>query len=226
MPYVYVTSLQRYRDADSGRFVPDEDVRAYTLRLIDAGGNTADTLSDLYSSGALSSDDYIASLRAELKSSMIQEMTLGRGGRGSMTARDWGAVGGLLSKQYAYLPGFKAALDAGELSPAEIRNRARLYFEATGEAYERGNAAAHGVYGLPAYPRDGSSCCQNRDGCHWEYETLLGDGNLNVSWVLDPSIENCPVCVRRAETWSPLEIRGGLFRAFVDIRVTDPQSDC
>lgn len=218
MPYNYVLSLHRYRDLDSGQFVSQETIHAYTESMIQAGGNSTDTLTDLYFSGTISVDDYIGGLRAELKTTMIQEYMLGKGGRDQMTPRDWGYTGSMLRKQYDLMEGFKADLEANKQSEAQARNRARLYFEATGEAFERGNAASYGVYNLPAYPRDGSSICVNGCGCRWRFDVLPGEGNIDCYWEIDPLLENCPTCEDRAIAWYPIRIRGGVMQPFTDVR--------
>src|SRR4051812_14729625 len=136
MPYVYVTSLNRYRDVDSGVFITRDEVLKYTQQLIDAGGDAGHTLSGLVSDGTLSVDDFILQMRDQLKYTFIQEGVLGRGGRSSMTPRDWGGIGASLKPQYQLLEGFRADLKAGKLSELQIAQRARQYFNAAREAYE------------------------------------------------------------------------------------------
>lgn len=219
MGYEYVTSLHRFRDESTGRFVPQPTIEQYQHDLIEAGKGATDSLADLVSEEQITPEDYIAGLRDEMKSSMIQQIMLGRGGRESMTARDWGIVGGLLSKQYALHDGFLADLKAGALSRDQIAARGRLYMEAGGEAFERGKAASYGVYSLPAYPKDGSSECMNGCGCTWRFETLEGESNTNCYWELDATKENCETCLQRNASWYPLEVRGGVLQPFEDIRL-------
>lgn len=216
MPYEYVTSINRYRDSDTGVFITRDEVLNYTQQLIDAGGDAAHTLSGLVSDGTLSTDDFILQMRAELKSTFLQEGILGRGGRSLMTARDWGGIGASLKPQYQRLEGFRADLKAGKLSELQIAQRARQYFDAAREAYERGNAAAHGVYGLPYYPGDGNTTCSSGCACTWRFEKILdADGNviaIHAFWELTADAEHCQPkddkrgCEQNAAEYSPLII--------------------
>ena len=216
MPYQYVTSVHRYRDTSTGQFVARETVLGYTNQLIEAGGNASDVLADLYTSGTLSTDDFIDRLRSELKSTYIQEAVLGRGGRESMTPRDWGAVGAELKKQYALMEGFRADLKAGKLSEGQVNVRARMYFQTARQAFERANAAAHGVYDLPSYPGEENQTCYGGCHCHWEFEEVT-DANSVVTevrayWKLDAEAEHCEPdagtrgCVQNSVEYNPYVI--------------------
>lgn len=218
MPYQYVTSLRKYRDTETGKFVAQSVVLDYVERFVDAGAASTDSLTDLYIDGSLSAGDYINALKAEYKTTVMQEYMLGRGGREAMTSRDWGTTGGLISKQHAYMNGFQGELEAGNLSEAQIRARSRLYFDAAGEAYERGNAAANGVFSLPAYPRDSTSECMNGCKCHWRFAPLELPGDTDCYWEVNPLAENCETCLSRGIAWYPLRIRSGILQPYVDIR--------
>lgn len=218
MPFQWVISQKKYRDVETGRFVAQETVLGYVERIVTAGDSAADTLTDLHVDGTLSPADTINGLKGELKTSVMQEYMLGRGGRSQMSQRDWGAVGGLLSKQYALMPEFQRALEAGELSEAQIRQRMHQYFESAPEAYERGNAAAHSIFSLPAYPRDGSTECMNGCKCHWRIVDGELSGDADCYWEISPLAENCPTCLKRATLWYPIRYRGGILQPYTDVR--------
>lgn len=219
MPYQYVTSLHRYRDVETGQFVARETIFGYTESLIAAGSNASDVLTGMYHDGGLSVDDYITRLQGEVKSTHIQEIVLGRGGRESMTPRDWGSAGAMLKAQYALMEGFRADLNAGALSDAQIHARARLYFQSAAEAYERGNAAAHGVYNLPSYPGDHHQTCHGGCKCHWRFEEVRDEeGNLiamHAYWELFSAADHCEPdlntrgCVQNSLEYNPLVLLVG-----------------
>lgn len=216
MPYQYVTSLNRYRDVATGVFISRDEVLSYTQQLIDAGGDASHTLSSLVSDGTLSPDDFIAQMRDELKYTFIQEGILGRGGRSSMTPRDWGGIGAILKPQYQRLEGFRADIQAGKLSEMQIAQRAHQYFDAAREAYERGNAAAHGVYDLPSWPGNDQQTCHGGCLCSWRFENIYDDNGVLIAiyayWELTLGAEHCEPtdetrgCVQNAAEWNPFVI--------------------
>lgn len=214
MPYVYVRSVNRYRDSATGQFVPRDRVLSYVESITRAGGDAADTLSDLVSTGQLSPADYGIRLKDELKSAYVQDYVLGRGGRSSMTRSDWGTIGRMLRSEYRLIDNFVADLEAGKSSPAQTRARARLYFDTAQQAFERANARAFGTPKLPAYPRDQTTDCRSHCYCHWSIEKLDGKGNFDCYWKLDKTKENCPQCLARFEVWGPLQIRDGVIAEY------------
>lgn len=218
MPFQYVTSLNRFRDSDTGRFVGVARILQYRDDLIAAGERAGDALASAYINGDMTSLEFTLALQDELKSTFLQTHILGRGGREAMTAKDYGQVGSALKPQYARIAEFKRALDADELSPAQIHARAQSYFSAAYAGYEQGNAEARGLPPLPAYPGDGSTCCVNGCHCYYRYVKLPGENNWDVYWTLMPGIENCETCVDRAAAWSPLQIRDGILLDYVEIQ--------
>lgn len=221
MPYQYVTSLNRYRDVESGRFVSRQTVLGYVTRIARAGNAASDALAGLVSNGTISAADFGQLMRDELKSTFIQQYVLGRGGRDLMQPRDWGAVGNMLREQYQYLNEFVADIESGELTEGQIRARAALYFQSSREAYERGNARAYGTPRLPAYPGDLSTRCKTGCLCSWDIQRLDGEGNYDCYWRLGmPKTENCETCLQRAAEWAPLQIRAGVLQPHRDIRAS------
>lgn len=219
MAFQYVRSVNRYRDSATGRYVSRATVLDYVERIAQAGSDKAAAYAALVANGELSAADFGLRMRAELKQAYIQEYILGRGGRDAMTPSDWGAIGAMLRKEYNLLNGFVADIEAGNLSEAQIRARANLYFMTARQAYERGNARAHGVPTLPAYGRDGSTECHSMCGCYWRFEKLDGDGNVDCFWEIDPTLENCETCLERSAVWYPLQVRNGVLLPYIDVRV-------
>jgi hypothetical protein len=217
--YHYVTSLNRYRDVATGQFVAREAVLDYVDRITRSGSNASGVLADLVSDGTLSPADFGQRLKDELKSADIQAYILGRGGRDLMQPRDWGALGNMLKPEYARINQFVADIEAGDLTPGQIRARAALYFQRAREGYERGHARAHDLPTLPAYPGDGTSECMNGCLCRWNHVKLDGEGNVDSFWEAQP-IEPCPTCLERSIAWAPLQTRGGVLQPYRHIRAS------
>lgn len=170
-------------------------------------GDLDDLMDSLQSGVPL--DRWVLDFRQSLKETYIAEYLSARGGRDAMTQSDWGQLGAMLKKQYGYLNNFAEDIAAGKLSEGgrlrlkQVRARAAMYFESSGQAYERGKSNSLGMPRLPAYPGDGSTQCLSNCGCHWEI-TETEDAWL-CSWVLGP-VEHCPDCVRRSREWNPYRI--------------------
>jgi len=140
-----------------------------------------------------------------VKSVHIGMAMLGKGGRAQMTPRDWGHVGQELRRQYQYLTKF--ALEAPDLSPAQVAARAGLYMEAATASYERANAAAAGAPDLPAYPGDGASC-EGGTNCRCSWEIVETARGLECTWVANDDPATCDLCEQHAKDWNPLVVGG------------------
>lgn len=215
MPYEYVNSLNRYRDAQTKRLVSRDEVMAYVMDLELLGADAGDNLGAMVASGEISPADFNLLLKQELKSSYIQQGILGRGGRDAMDFSDWGSIGNMLKPEYRLIDDFTRVLE--DLSDADIRRRSRQYFGATRQAYEAMNAKAHGVR-LPAYPADGSTLCVNGCKCNWRIEKLMGAGNLDCYWDIDLQADNCATCIDRNRHWAPIRVRNGILGDYKEIK--------
>lgn len=168
MPWQWSQGTSRYRDPDTGRFLPAAKVRDWLTESLVGSGNVTETLASFVGSDppTISPTDWKAAMRREVKDEYIRQYLLGRGGRDQMTAVDWGSVGGMLRNQYAHLDAFFGQVDAGELTEGQIRARSRMYTNSARQSYERANERV-----------------QVEAGMRW------------VRWVLNAQVENCPDCI-------------------------------
>ena len=227
MPWVWDERTCRYRDADTGRYLSRSAVLGYVQGSLDAGRTSTastisggvnsagtDLLANLAANGMLSPTDWHEMMREQIKREYIRQYMLGRGGRGSMTAVDWGSIGGMLREQYRYLDDFARLVADGTLSEGQIRARAAMYVNSAREAFERGKARALGIPAgeLPAMPGDGSTICLTNCNCDWVHEEVQGEVGDPIgwdsTWTLGPvKTSHCQDCLDRAKKWNPFEIR-------------------
>lgn len=95
-----------------------------------------------------------------------------------------------LADQAGYLNGLTDAIEAGEISDAQVRARAKQYAGALHATSERGK-----TWGaeLPFYPADGGTRCLTHCRCHWQRR------GGQWWWVLESQAEHCEDCRRRAD---------------------------
>jgi hypothetical protein len=197
----YSGSVNRYRDA-RGRFVSAATIRSWGQASIDGNADLTADLARRVAGQEISLEEWQDAMRQALKAEMTQQYLLGRGGQAQMTAQDRGSIGGMLAEQYRYLDGFAARIAAGQHSEAQIAAIARMYFNSTREAFERGMARTRGILKLPAYPGDASTPCLTACRCFWDCKRTP-DGGWACTWTLTPAAESCETCVERAERWAP-----------------------
>lgn len=140
MPVVWVISAARFRDTKTGKFIPQTRVLEYVHESTDASALLLKDLGSQVAQGTLTKAAFAKAFREEVKDEVIRQYIAGRGGVGSMTSSDWGRVGSIVKEQYKYAKGFEAVLD--DLSEAALTNRASLYAQAAGAAFEYGHKAA------------------------------------------------------------------------------------
>jgi hypothetical protein len=204
-PWVWSESARRYRNPRTGQFIGQTQMLALRDTYVAAQEQSAANLAQRVVQGDMPLESWHGMMRADVKDSFISQYVLGHGGRGSMTQADWGRVGAVLKAQYRYLDGFAQAIADGQLSEAQIANRAAMYHGSSVAAYERGSALGRGMPDLPAYPGDGSTRCHSNCRCHWDVREV--EGGWDAHWILDPGAENCPDCQRRSVEWAPYEVR-------------------
>lgn len=168
-----------------------------------------DELSAMMGNGELLADDW-----QERMARLITEAHTGyyRQTRGTLTPADETRLAARIREQLGYLDGFRADIEAGKLTPAQIQRRAQMYIDAGKASLQEGAALALGMPLLPIYPTQASEC-QVNCRCFWRIQTLEGNGNWNCTWVIQPS-DVCPQCSARAAEWNPLQIRNGVIQPY------------
>lgn len=202
-PWTWDQESKRYRNSSTGQYMGAKQMLPLRDDFIAAQKEASDELAAQVAEGEITNVQYVTKMRELIKTSFIDEYAIAHGGRHNMTSEDFGRIGYMCREQYGYLNDFAAAINAGELSPAQIRARGRLYIEASSQAYERAAAEVRGIHGphaLPAYPGDGTSNCKTNCHCTWEFVEL--DEVWECTWTLHPA-EHCTTCVTRAREWAP-----------------------
>ena len=137
----------------------------YVSQSLRASTQATDFLASFVSDGTLSANEWLMLMRQEIKEEYIRQYLLGRGGLPQMAPADWGSIGGMIKEQYhPYLQRFYGQL--GELSEAQIANRARMYVWSAREGFERGKRQA-----------------------------ALAAGYTEVFWELMPGVRHCDDCI-------------------------------
>jgi hypothetical protein len=202
-PWEWDQPSKRYRNTATGRYKGSRQMLPLRDEFIDAQKAAAGDLADRLAAGEITTNRYVEEMRGLIKTTYIDEYALAHGGRNNMTSRDFGIVGNMCRDQYSYLNNFAGEINAGDLSPAQIRARGRLYIESASQAYERAQAEVRGISGphaLPAYPGDGSTACRSNCRCSWEYRET--ETTWEATWTLHPA-EHCEDCLSRASEWAP-----------------------
>lgn len=216
----YDPRIHNFRDLGTGRIVSRKKVQVWSDDFIDTTGGDSDALVNMMTAGTLDLAEWERRMRELIKETYIAEYMLGRGGLEQMTFRDWGILGYELRDQYAFLSNFAADIAAGRLSPAQIKNRARMYVDGAHKMFQRGRTEAFGMPRLPAYDGDGQQQCLNRGRCTWLIQPVRVDRVLtgwNATWVLDPNAQHCTDCPANARLWNPLFVPAGMDEAEADI---------
>lgn len=202
-PWEWDQPSKRYRNTETGRYMGSRQMLPLRDEFIDAQKAATGDLADRLAAGEITTNRYVEEMRGLIKTTYLDEYALAHGGRNNMTSRDFGIVGNMCRDQYGYLNNFAGEINAGELSPAQIRARGRMYIESASQAYERAQAEVRGIRGpnaLPAYPGDGSTACRTNCRCSWEYRET--ETAWEVTWTLHPA-EHCEDCLARASAWAP-----------------------
>lgn len=105
---------------------------------------------------------------------------------------DWLKLGSILRSQDAYLEDFTHAVQRGELSEAQIMDRASKYAGSSKETYWR---QATRDANLPTYP--GIQQCGGRCACEW-----VDNGDGSYTWTLGAA-DHCDDCLHNAGAYNP-----------------------
>lgn len=145
--FVYDRRANRYRYADSGRFLSEQAVKSLTRGRIKSIKSDLGTLGDLLVQRKISLATWEEATARTLKELYIENLLLGRGGLKNTFAADYTAVGRLLRQEYRYLQGVSADLRQGTMTAAQFRARMNLYANKSRAAFELGRQRAFGNRG-------------------------------------------------------------------------------
>jgi hypothetical protein len=204
LSWLWDQAKRAYRKVTGGGSISD---RTLTGIRNDYGTQKADWVSGQASdllNGNKTLNQWTLDFRQELKNIYINQYAMARGGYNAMTQQDWGSIGGQLKRQYEYMQNFADKIASGDLSAAQIEQRMQYYFKSATQAFERGKAAAAGIFGqLPQYPGDGRTRCRTNCKCEWVIEET--EDAFLCTWKLNPA-EHCIDCLENARKWSPLVV--------------------
>lgn len=200
----YDPKSKRYRNTESGRYLPTKTVTSIRDRVVAKAAQDARSLAQSAASGAITPDALRTGMRDLLRNVHGSGAIFGRGGVNAMTQADWGRLGSVLKNQYGYLDGFVADLGVpGLVSEAQAMARAELYVGAAVKSYEQGRAAAFGVAGsLPLYPGDN---CEGFGNCRCHWDIAEDDAEIRATWVLGGA-DPCAPCQNNAAAYNPYAI--------------------
>ena len=193
-------SVKRYRSPETGRFVGIDDMNALRSEFMTVQKTRMGDVTTMFSTGSIDYQTFHDRVGDILRQTYIDNYVMGAGGRNSMTQKDWGSIGGMLHEQYNYLNPFMNQIERGELSPAQIEARLKMYINSASEAFWRGFSRDFPLK-LPHYPGDGSTQCLTNCQCTWDIQFVPGVG-YNCFWRLSP-VENCDDCIARSELYNP-----------------------
>ncbi len=220
MAWTYDPRTHNYRQ--DGRFVAFSEIRDVALQMAVNSGNTVLAIARQLIDGQLKLEHWQEFMRLAIKNEHLAQYMAGRGGKAQMTFRDYGIVGNILKEQYRFLDGFAHDIATGNMTPAQIMARARLYIASAHQSFWRGRTEALGMPRLPTYPAEGDTNCLVNCRCQWGIQELRSpDGGLlgwNATWVLDPKAAevHCEDCPRLADVWHPLWVPAGMTAAIAE----------
>lgn len=172
----YDTTLARYRNNTTGRFLSERDALQLTQRTISTAQDDLDQLVTQLDQGVIDLATWQRQFAGMLKEVHLAQYILGRGGLRHTAPADFLEVGRTLKAEYRYLEGFGRDLAAGRLSLAQARARARLYLAKTRLSFWSGQRQAQRQGPMPTEMRR----------------------------ILAP-VEHCPECLAYARAgWMPL----------------------
>lgn len=197
MAFAYDPVSDRYRDASTGRFVPERTVNAWIADFGRAAGSEMSAHTSRLVTGTLSLAEWESGMRAMVKDAHLAAAMAAHGGRQRMSQSDYGYVGSQVKEQYERLNAWARELGSGA-APLDGRAEARaaLYGKAahstgakmlardrqrSGARRERNvlgdaehcsgclAATGRGWVPLGTLPPVGSRDCRANDRCRIEY---------------------------------------------------------
>jgi hypothetical protein len=171
--YRYSPGAGRFRDAATGRFVPEGAVREAVDQVVDAGTERIAGLTRQLQAGALPLARWQVGVASELKALHVATAMVANGGRASMAPGDYGRVGARLREQYQFLGRFAADVASGtQPLDGRLLARAGLYGQAARAGFEAERRRLAGIRGQQAernilHARESCAECREQTRRGW-----------------------------------------------------------
>lgn len=207
--FVNLANTMMPDDKQRRRNVGSNKARSLAQRYISEFEETARQATDDLVAGITDTDGWFLAVESALTDLYLNGAAAAAGYIGRVEGSMLDDVETKLAEQELYLERFKGDLD--NLDPSEydadkIMKRVMMYSPSSVEVVERSLNRALKRPELPFYPKQ-KSYCRHNCGCQWKWKTInKAKGNFEVTWVLDPNLENCDICLARAAFCSPLII--------------------
>lgn len=140
--WTFDSTIGRYRDRKTGRFLSKREALDLTQRSIVAASREVQQITDALVSGQLLLGDWQRRFAQIIKEVHLAQYILGRGGAANVYPADFLAVARTLKAEYRFLDAFARDIAVGRLSEAQLRARARLYLNKSTTSYWSGDAVA------------------------------------------------------------------------------------
>lgn len=151
--YKWDVHVRRYRDHSSGRFLSRKQVADLTTLRISQVTQDLHKLGDSLLSNEITLKQWQEQFANQLKTLHTQQFLLGVGGDSQIVDDDFKTISEKLINQYEYLQNFATELTQGKVSPAQFKNRTRMYALASKISFFAGEIAAARNSGFNAASR-------------------------------------------------------------------------
>lgn len=146
--YKWESSVRRYRDRSTGRFLSRKAIADLTVLRISQVTQDLHKLSDSLLSQEITLKQWQEQFANQLKILHTQQFLLGVGGESEIKEFDFKTISDELVNQFQYLQNFASDLTKGKVSQAQFKNRVGMYAKASKVSFFAGEVAAARNSGL------------------------------------------------------------------------------
>lgn len=163
--FIWDIKLRRYRYANSNRLIRQDTLNRLLREIGEGARERMQSLTAKMSLGQISNPKWQLGMLDEIKNSHRALAELAKGGKEMMTARDWGLLGARVRQQNQYFLGFAGDVITGQMSEAQIVNRAGLYADALYSTYQNTVALRERAAGVRTARRVLDTGAQHCEDC-------------------------------------------------------------
>jgi hypothetical protein len=174
--FLWNSKARQYINAATGRFVSRETIRQELDQVIDASDAAMRALSQRLVDGKMDLAEWQTQMMQQIKTTHLAAGAMQRGGWQQMTQSDYGRVGQIVRREYAFLRDFAGQISNGtQKLDGSLVSRAGLYGQGGRTGYHR----------------------------FWRMD-MENSGFDQERSILNPA-EHCQLCIEQAELgWQPI----------------------